>query len=72
MLRKENQRSSVKFLSAAAVVHACRYCSESCEAEVTQGTSLPEGLPIELRTTRTKDNSPKTVKSRVETSHHIL
>ena len=26
------------------MVHACRYCSESCEAEVVQGTSLMEHI----------------------------
>ena len=36
----ENQISSVKFLPPGAMVHACRYCNESCEAEVGQGTSL--------------------------------
>ena len=36
----ENQRASVKFLPPRSVVHACRNCSESCEAEVAQGTSL--------------------------------
>ena len=28
------------FLPRSAVVYACRYRSESCEAEVVQGTSL--------------------------------
>ena len=36
----ENQRPSVKFLPPRAVVHTCPYCSESCEAEVAQGTNL--------------------------------
>ena len=35
-----NQRSSVKFLPPRAVIHACRHCSKSCEAEVVQGTSI--------------------------------
>ena len=34
------QRPSVKFLPPGDVVHACRYSSESCEAEVAQGISL--------------------------------
>ena len=46
----ENQRPSVKFLSPRAVVHTCCYCSESCEAEVAQETSLH--IPM-AKTTRT-------------------
>ena len=41
----KNQRSSVKFLPPRAVVHACRYCSESCEAEVAQRSTLETRSP---------------------------
>ena len=51
----ENQRSSVKFWPPTAVVLTCRYCSESCEAEVAQGPSLIKILTLSVHMLQIRD-----------------